>query len=212
MMIDSPALDVSSNVRLPPEWPVLTGERTSKLVSTPAVALFVKMIDPPPSEFSSAIRSCITPELFVVPVPLMVRKIPAGTVLTKGAAPEVKLMALTSVVSRDRDIRQIRGAKRAKSPAPFCFARPVSRSVPITVSGVEIPRCAAGVDVSRQDKAEDDKLFGYHGPVCLDECKLRHQHRQREIIARRFRRTSEEKCRTRNASARNGSADASAIS
>jgi hypothetical protein len=86
-----PAFEVLTNRVTPPLCPETVLPLLVKEVMLPAVALFVNVILPwliPLTKF------CVIPELFVMPVPLMVNKftVPGLTVIVKALAPELNVI------------------------------------------------------------------------------------------------------------------------
>jgi hypothetical protein len=67
--------------------------RRVKKVSSPAVALFVRLR----SLFFSITKFWSIPELFMIPVPLIVKVLPSVTLIVKPLAPGLKTSSLTSV-------------------------------------------------------------------------------------------------------------------
>ena len=77
-----------------------------KTVKSPAVALFVNCMIPGASCPESASKFCVIPELFVTPVPLIVRNLvneeSEATVIVNALAPALKTMPLTSIEDDNR--------------------------------------------------------------------------------------------------------------
>ena len=82
-------LTVLSNSVKPPNTPLNMLPVLLKIVTLPAVALFVNFIAPSPPDPSTAVtKFCEVPELFVMPVPLIVNVNVGSTVIVKECVSE----------------------------------------------------------------------------------------------------------------------------
>jgi hypothetical protein len=118
-MVALPAADVSLKNISPP---VPVPEPVDALVNTslPAVALFENTIVPALPEASTAVtKFCVTPELFVMPVPLMVSVKLGLTVMVYAEAAEVNVMPLTSVFAEIETLLVFERSNVAVSDVPL---------------------------------------------------------------------------------------------
>src|SRR5438552_510814 len=111
---------------LPPEAALVPAPKTVRTVPSPALVAFTNSIVPLRELTEGATVSfCVTPELLVIPVPLIVNVIPVesgsgSAVMLNLLAPGLKTIAATSVVSAE-NVRSVilELAKVATSAGPF---------------------------------------------------------------------------------------------
>jgi hypothetical protein len=83
-----------------PEFTPVTAPWLVMTVILPAIALLVKDIVPEFPELSAAVtKFCVTPELLVMPTPLMVSVSVGLAVMVKALPPELNTMPFTSVLA-----------------------------------------------------------------------------------------------------------------
>src|SRR5262245_43721585 len=110
----------------PPNAPLVSEPKTVRTVPSPALAAFTNSIIPllPPTE-GATVRFCVTPELLLIPGPLMVNVTPVETgsgsaVMLKLLAPGLNTISATSVITAE-NLRPVTldPAKVATSVGPF---------------------------------------------------------------------------------------------
>ena len=95
-----PAVEVSKNSVKPPFAPLTAVPGLVKAVRLPAVALFVNdMVPKLPAPSTAVTKFCVTPELFVMPTPLMVNVNVGLAVIVNALAPALNTMPFTSVLA-----------------------------------------------------------------------------------------------------------------
>src|SRR5439155_3699871 len=121
--VPCPALDMPLNSTWPP-WSVAEPQQIEPLfvknVESPATALPLKEITPCCSRSSTSVtKFCTTPELLVIPVPLIVNVCPGLLVTVKALASAVNVTALTSVPAEIETEVGLEASKVAVSLGPF---------------------------------------------------------------------------------------------
>jgi len=94
-----PAVEVLLKDNAPPPKPLTALPLLVKAVRLPAVALFVNTISPTlPAPLTAVTKFCVIPELFVIPVPLMVNVNVGVAVIVNALAPALNTMPFASVL------------------------------------------------------------------------------------------------------------------